>query len=824
MLALTMQSMGGIQAQNTNRIFGKLEDITNGEGMIFANVVLVNAADSVQITGTASDVEAKFEFKRVPLGTYFVQVSMIGYHLKNSEIFTISDKTETIDLGTIQIIPATNQLDEVVIEAKRPLISMEPGKTIMNVADNATNQTDNTYDLLKKFPGIAIDNEDNISLNGKSGIMVMVDDRPTYMSGSSLANYLKGIPSNSVERIEAMDNPSSKYDAEGVAGIINIKTIRKTEKGFTGSVFASGGSGRYFKHNEGFDLNYRSSKFTVYGNFSYYHQKMGQDIYMRTEYADGTKHEVNGEDGENWKQKNTYDGLFGKFGADFYVDRKNVVSLSYRGSGGTGNTSTDLMTRVIFNNAILSSYSQDASSEWLNGNHTTNLNYEHLFDTVYLRKISFDLNWLHNNNNGKGDNLIKYYNGDFASFTESIGYCLDQPLVSDVYSVKADFEYQFTPKLKFDAGLKGSYVRNNNKMIYDYTKNELPDTAYNNRYLYDEIIGAAYAMLNYSFSAKTNLQVGLRTEATSFTGENIDMDTLTKGFYCRPFPSINLSQQIGNRHNLNFAYRYRLSRPNYTDLNPFIARNEAYTYSSGNPDLLPEYSHTLDLTYSLGYKYFMTLGYTRSDGTIHNLSYYDDSTHILLTKPENIGKSDYLSISFTTMQSFFNNVWRLRGFINGVYSNSQVFYKDKWEGAKNFNSTIWLSSEVDIIPTLTFEVACWGMLPNKSLFTKTGSYFAVNTGIKKTLLNNMLTLTLSVNDILGMSYKMSGAYPGGTSTVTNVKWDGRQIWLRASYRFGNNKLMNRTPRQLEEAEEASRIGTGGGSGAGTGTNGSGINN
>lgn len=807
--------------QNSGRIYGSVEDVNTNEKLLFANVVLVNASDSVQMTGTASDANGNFEFKRINKGTYFVQVSTLGYHLKNSEVFTISDNDKEINTGIIKLSPLSELLNEVVVVAKRPLINMEPGKVVMNVAENATSQTDNVYDLLRKFPGISIDNNDNISLNGKSGIMVMVDDRPTYMTGESLANYLKSMPSNVVDKIEALDNPSSKYDAEGVSGILNIKTLRKMERGFTGSVFAAGGMGRHLKHNEGFDINYRSSKFTLYGNFSNSHNKGDNDLYMETLYPNGTSFITNGEDGEKWVSSNAYNGLYGKFGADFYMNRKNVLSLSYRGSGGNGKQNTDLFTRIYSNeNVVDSSYSQKAVSNWGSGNHTTNLNYEHLFDTVYTRRISFDFSWVHNENNGDGENSIKYYDGNFNILKLDDGYLIDQPLTSNIYSLKTDFEYQFTPKTKFDAGIKGSYVKNDNQM--DYFVNGMRDVDRSNTYIYDEVIGAAYAMINHSFSAKTHLQVGLRTEATSFRGENIDMDSINKGSYWKPFPSLNLSQQIGNKHRLNLGYRYRLSRPNYTDLNPFESRNEAYTYSKGNPNLLPEYSHTLDLTYSLGYTFFATIGYTHSDGTIHRLKYYNDD-YSSVSMPENIGKSDYLTISLTTMQTFYK-IWRLQAFINGVYSYSRVLYGEKWENSKNFNSTLWLSTEVDILPTLTAELSCWGMLPTRSIFDKTESYISLNFGLKKSFLDRKLTLSLSVNDILGMTYKTSSSYPGGTSNVGEYRWDGRQVWLRASYRFGNNKLMNRTPRQTKDAEESSRIGSGGSGVGNSGGSGAGVGN
>ncbi|MDE5544277.1 MAG: TonB-dependent receptor, partial [Bacteroidales bacterium] len=266
---LAIGTLHGAFAQ-TGKIAGSVREAENGKPMPFANVVLVKASDSSQVLGLASNDSGAFLFKRIPAGTYFVQVSVLGYHRNNSEIFTIDAAHTDISLKPIALTSQAVQLDAVVVRAKRPVMEMKPGKITMNVSQSLASQADNAFEMLKKFPGVTIDKDDNISLNGRGGVLVLINDRDPHLGGQNLANYLRGMPGNNIEKIEVMNNPSSKYDAEGTGGIINIKTVRSQASGFSGSVNAGVNYNKHFHGNGGFDLNYRHEKFTVYANASVY--------------------------------------------------------------------------------------------------------------------------------------------------------------------------------------------------------------------------------------------------------------------------------------------------------------------------------------------------------------------------------------------------------------------------------------------------------------------------------------------------------------------------------------------------------------------------
>lgn len=247
-------------AQSTGKVAGELQDKTTNEKLLFANIVLIKASDSSQVKGTSSSGEGKFTFEQIPNGKYLIRVSTLGYHPYLSPLIEVTNKNKTVDVGTLYLQSSSTSLQEVVVEAKKPFIEHMAGKMVMNVANNAITEGDNALELLKKMPGIFIDKDDAISLNGKKGVLVLIDDRSTHLSGSELANLLKSMPSSSIDKVETIDKPSSKYDAEGVSGIINFKTKKNNNVGFNGSVNAGVGYRGSWSQNGGLNLSYRAKK------------------------------------------------------------------------------------------------------------------------------------------------------------------------------------------------------------------------------------------------------------------------------------------------------------------------------------------------------------------------------------------------------------------------------------------------------------------------------------------------------------------------------------------------------------------------------------
>ena len=817
---LGMLSCGILSAQ-TGNVKGTIIDAQTREGIPFANVVLVHASDSTQVMGMASSDSGRFEFKRVPKGRYFIQAAVLAYHRNNSMVFEISGQNLSVDVGIIPMTSTSVHLDEVVVSAKRPIMEMEAGKLTMNISQSIVTQSDNAFEMLKKFPGVTVDKDDNISLNGQSGVMVMVDDRPTHMDGQNLANYLRSMPGNTIEKIEVMTNPSSKYDAEGTGGIINLKTTRIHNTGFSGSVDAGIQVNRNLGYNAGFDLNYRHKKFTVYGSFSAYQGNHTSTLHGYNHYADGSRNTINAAERNQPASRNRYLSFYGKGGIDYYIGKQDVLSLSYKGSGGQGNNDASLYRTRFYGtsdpDSVLYAYNQEGDSRFGYQNHNVNLNYEHTFDTAFNRKLSMNFDYIRNERSTSGSNHVLYYPGDFltADPVYSMGYDVDQPFTSNIYSFKADYSHPFNMQTSLEAGVKFSYADNNTASHYLQSDSSRLD----DRYLYDELIAAAYIMVNHTFKTRTTLQVGVRAEYTYSHGNNVGMDSVNTSQYARPFPNVSISQPIGNKNHLTLSYRYRLTRPDYSDLNPFQIRSTATEYYCGNPYLKPEYSHNLDLTYSFNYKFFATLGYLHATGDPEQITFYD-AEHNAYTQPINAGLNQGVTLSLSTNLTFYK-IWRLMVFVHGGYGQSVIDYNETHQKSEVFEGSYWINTEVDATPNLTFSAYSWGQFPNQSNFTYSPGLYGGGIGIKAFFLKKTLTLSASF-DVMFNDYTNRSVYPAynGMENINYIQagFDKYSGSIRLSWRFGNNKLMNRAPRQIQDADESSRLNSGG---AGSGSGGAG---
>lgn len=818
---LSIGTFQGVFAQ-TGNVNGKVLDKASSAGIPFANVVLVKASDSTQVLGTASSDSGYFSFKKIPSGTYFVQVAVLGYHRSNSPVFSIDAAHRDLQLDAIEMTSASVQLDKVVIRAKRPIMEMEAGKITMNVSQSLVTQADNAFEMLKKFPGVTIDKDDNISLNGRSGVLITVDDRPTRLDGQSLANYLRGMPANTIEKIEVLTNPSSKYDAEGTGGIINLKTNRLMTSGFSGSI--NGGMNMAntltLGGNGGLDLNYRHKYFTLYANGSVYNGNNKSHNESYTQYADGSRREKI-RHGDLYTSRNHYFGFFGKGGIDGYLSKTDVISLAYSGySGNGGGPSTSCEAfyphYALFPDSISGFLNQDTRSDWTYASHTVNLNYEHKFDTVYDRKLNLNLEYVRSIQDINYRSAVEYFAQTLAGSPEQGTHTkLFQPFKSNIYSLKLDYEHPFNMQTRLEAGIKFSYVDNNSRLKQDFHNFYRTDTSSRNitdHYLYRELIGAAYIMLNHTFKTKTALQVGIRAEYTYTEGISKSMDSVNTNQYIRPFPNITISQPIGNKNQLSLSYRYRLSRPDYSLLNPFVLDGGAGQYQCGNPHLQPEYSHNLSLTYSFNYKFFATVNYIHTDGTTGSLNTYvrEGDRYLTYSQPVNAGKGDFVGLDLSTQLTFFK-IWRLNVFLNGSYGNSSILYEGKMHTNRSFNASYWLNTEVDATSYLTLSAYGYGSVPSRSDFTRRNGSHGLGLGLKAFFLDKTLTLSASFGVDLS-SYGGKSVYPtaeGNTVSYWNYHWDKYTGRISLSWRFGNN-MNGRGPRHLESSDESSRLGGGGG--------------
>jgi hypothetical protein len=388
---LAQEKVGQIKGQVSDQAQNPIESATS---------TLLKAADSSIVKITATDKSGKFEFENLPKGKYLVSVSAVGHKPSYTETVELSESTTTINLKPVNVLSISKSLAAVNVDSKKPLVEQRAGKTVINVDASPTNIGLNVLDLLQKSPGVTVDNDGNISLKGKPGVIILIDGKPTYMSGADLASYLKNMQSTALSQIEIMTNPPAKYDAAGNSGIINIKTKKGTIKGMNGSANIGYNVRDYGSVNSGLNLNYRNNKLNLFGNYygGTYEGVNNLSIQRHFYQADKKTLSSVAEQLTITHYKGNYNG--GKAGLDYYFSQKDVAGIVVNANfnDNSQNPYGDSYIKDEGGKVLYKLYSYGDNKRSSN-NISSNFNYKHTFDSSGT-ELTTDLDYIHYNTKG----------------------------------------------------------------------------------------------------------------------------------------------------------------------------------------------------------------------------------------------------------------------------------------------------------------------------------------------------------------------------------------------------------------------------------------
>ncbi|MEO1438226.1 MAG: TonB-dependent receptor, partial [Bacteroidota bacterium] len=569
-----------VVGQSTGRVVGKVFD-PEGIAAPYTNVIVFSMADSNMVKGEVTNNDGLYQINNLPEGEYWIQASFVGFADYLTPSFTLA-AGETKNMPTINLALPDNDLAQVEVKAQRAMIEVLPTKTVFNV-EGSINATGNTaLELLRKSPGVVVDNNDNIILAGKDGVQVYIDGKPSYLGSSDLAAFLRSMQSSEIEAIEIITNPSAKYDAAGNAGIINIRLKKDKRLGGNANINLGYQKGIHSKYNGTVTFNYRDKRSNFFGSYT---------------LNDGTW--------ENWIdlyriQSNTLfdgqstiinDGAYngGRLGWDFNINEKSTFGVVVNGSHNNRNSrtfnltpitdlSTDQLTTVLESRNI-----NDGSRTQVNSN--ANYAWQNKEGTSW--NIDADYGIFRNNNQSEQPNT--YYASDEQTVIDQRDYYSEAPTNIDIYAFKVDHERKLAGG-SFSAGIKTSYVKTDNTFdFYDIVNgSQVLDINRSNNFVFDENINAAYASYTRQVN-KWTINVGLRAEQTNSKGtltamketDNAEVDR----HYFDLFPSGGLTYQAHQMHQLRLNYSRRIDRPNYQDLNPFEFQLSELSFQRGNPFL-----------------------------------------------------------------------------------------------------------------------------------------------------------------------------------------------------------------------------------------------
>ncbi len=819
--------------------------------MPFANVLLLKAKDSTLTKGAVSDNDGKFYFEQVAVGSetqYIVSVSMVGYKKYFSPKIVLSDENLEVKLSNIQLELDTKNLKEVSVTAKKPFIEQRADKLIVNVEGSIVATGNTALEVLQKSPGISVDNNDNISVKGKQGVLVMMDGKPTYMSQADLAIQLKNMSSDQIEKIEIISNPSARYDAAGKA-VINIVTKKNKNFGTNGNISAGFSAsfppdletglssdfstietvkpGIMPKYNTSLNLNNRQGKVNSFANFTFSdNQRFNNNVLTR---------DIGGKVFEQYAYRyNANQNFSYKLGQDFYASKKTTFGYLVNGSVGAWQNKLNApnLNRTYIKHAgsaIPDSSLQTTASSFQSWKSITlNTNFKHTFDSLG-KELTADVDYSVYDNlsfeRGMNTQFFKFIDTKQIEIGSPLNITSNIPNKYNIFAVKADYVNPL-PKAnaQLEFGVKSSFVKSENDIMF--FQNGLADKGRTNFFIYQENINAAYVNFNKKLSEKWNLQTGLRMEHTHAKGESVTLNESRERNYAKLFPSAFLTQTINKNNQLTYSYSRRIERPDYGSLNPFINFLDPYTYQLGNEYLKPQFTNSFEMTHTFKQAFVTSLGYSvTSDYMIEVIKNAVNDPIVLakIKKYNNIQGLDPEKITFATRENLakYENLnlnlsfpipitkwWSAQNNVSVYYNkyNGQLLGQTLNVGQVAYN--FYTSQNLKLPKSLMMEVSMWYNSPNVYGMMIGKSQYAVNAGLQKTFWNKKANLKLNVNDIFLTNRFRGQTNFANVNLAIRNRWDSRNARLTFTYKFGNQNVKAARRRSTATEAEQGRVKTG----------------
>ncbi len=780
-LSIILFSLTRVDAQ-TNK--GLIEGIIQDEKrapMVFANILLLVSQDSTFIKGTISDEKGAYRFEQIPPGSYLLSGSMVGYPPVFSEKFNITETNSSLKISPLVLAGAT-QLSEVQVISTRPLFEKKADRTIINVENSVINAGSDAWEIIQRAPGLTVDNNDQISILGKTGTIVLIDGKRTFLSGEALASFLRSTPSNNIDKIEIITNPSAKYDASGNAGIINIVNKKNIVTGFNTNLSLNAGAGWNAFINPGINLNYKGEKFNVSGNYSYTNRDSRLELGLIRRIQNEDQNVIF--DQENTVVTNSLEHLFG-FGIDYNITPKHIIGINFRGF--ERDDSDDGLSASTITSSASTQQLLQVGNESLGGlsNYSIAFSYEGKLNkkgsSLYLET-----------------NYIRYDIGDDEQYAVSISDIRNNQIISEenirnledsdinIASYQLDFTHPFSQSFNLNAGVKISDVSTSNILDFSNLDNEVwvTDEERSSQFDYDEQVTAGYLSLTKTIG-KVKINGGLRIEHTESIGNSINANDIVDRSYTDYFPSISINYGISQRENLGLSYSRRIDRPRYQDLNPFLFFIDPFTFVQGNPILQPQYTNNFELSYRKKSWQF-SVGYSNTEDVITFITQQDDP--MLTGVATNVNFENLFNYNGTiSYQNQLFKWWRMFSSVSLFYNE----YKADLEGAPVNNSKLSLrinTSNTFILPKgFKVELSGFYQSPAASGISENKRFYILNAGLQKRLLKK-INARFTFVDVMNSSRARGVTQFQNQNLDYSFRRTNSRFVLSLSYLLGNEKI------------------------------------
>ena len=693
----------------------------------------------------------------------------------------------------------TKNLTTVRVTSKKPFVEQQIDKTVVNVQADINTTGSSAFEILQKAPGLSITGDDVINMSGKAGVNVLVDGRSLQMSNRELANYLRALPGSAIDKIEIISNPSARFDAQGNAGIINIRLKKNKIKGTNGNVTGGYTQNTHYRSNIGFNINHRQGKINVFAN-------AGADNNLQHTTGDINRNVL--VNGSNKKfltstiDKDRNKSYSIRTGIDVYAGKKTTWGILFNTNSNRSPFTTPGTTFISSNGMIDSSLQTSNDNLYNNRRYNTNLNYSYQ-DTVG-NELNADADYTYFKNSNSTRLATSYLDENFSKYNFSAN-TLDVATSIKIYAFKADYRKQFKKiNVKLETGVKASTVITENNLFATVLNGNAvkADTGRSNIFNYKENVYAAYINVGGQIK-KFEYQIGLRTEYALIKGSSVD---LKNTFISNPdtnyfnfFPSAFISYKANEKNMFALSISKRINRPDYQTLNPFETIYDIYTSEKGNPYLRPQYSTNMELKYTYRYAMSAAIGFNHTKDYSQTIS--RQRGELTTATNDNIGTLDnaYLNISSPLpINKWWNGYVNITGFLNkykGMLPDGKL---DVQVTGMNF----YIQNNFTAGKGWEFQLSNWYNAGTTEAIFKTSWLGSVDAGIKKSILNNKASVRLTVLDMFNTQRWQQQVQFANQDFTYRRKWESRGIRLQLSWSFGKSKYQ---ARERETNQEDNRI-------------------
>ena len=799
MLVLLIQSISLSAQSVSGRIIDK-----DGIPLPSATVLLLNHVDSTYVTGTASGPDGRFEFLNLKPDNYILSISMIGFEKIN--LSQQVGQNTTNELSDVVLEEDSYELSTVTVIGKRAPVKVEPGRMTINLSSALLSTDGNILDVLRKLPGVIVQNDGSIILNGKSGANVLIDDKVTYLSGEILINYLRSIPANSVENIELISQPSSKYEASNISGIINVQKKRIKEQGINLAVSSGLERGIHTRGNESFILNFRHNRLNMYIDYSNYWGEEFAELSVSGRYLDPVTSKPldlrkDFVDDIEWK----YIGHYIKTGVDYDLSDR-ITAGTYFSSNWFNRDKNEVIISDFFNNDNIQSDSTLTAISTVYHRYTNitgGADIVYKFAQTGKWDAAFDYQFF----DQRDDYLLK------SSFQTGINQLKEDTLSGrtrgdiKIYSGQTNLNYDISEKFGITTGLKSVFVNIGSNALYKnlIAGNWQEDRDLSSNFDYKENINAGYLQLNAKWSSRFSTETGLRLENTytkSIYGSTAQDTTFSKN-YVHLFPTFMAQYHISENHGVSMVYGRSIVRPNYRNMNPFVEVRDQFTYEQGNTGLRPELIDNIEFSWLLRKRYSFNIFYSYRQNPI-SLSFLVEDSRVLIMPLNLSGNDSYgLRIGLNNLQPF--KWWTIH--INGSLTYKQFDWLRSGQTFKHEVTTPMIHISNQFTLPYGWAAEAFGFYSGEMLEgqMRIKPLWTISLGVRKNLFNDKFSLYLYARDIFQSNRPHVCVESNYLYYTSEEKNDSRMIGISLGYRFNRGREIKKSQNE-NRIEESKRIG------------------